>query len=211
MMEQTDFSTGADLDFYEREYAKKAVHISKWMKYVFIMYFVDLVGNLIGKFMPGVASIIGLLCTILYALIYFKLSEYQDEFKTTVICSIVGGVLSFSTNIIAGTQLLVLVIISALTLIVSSILVLYYEMKAYSNILVGVDEKLSQDWELLWKFTIVALIGVIVSIVLSYLLWTVGLIALVIFGIGVIVTSIMRVINQYKSYKAFEKYAQLYQ
>ena len=195
--------------------AKRAPVLGKWL---WIMFWLNIPGNigslmmndstvnvLPGLFVPGL--IISAICSFIYGAILLKLGSEEDRYRTAGICSLIAGVSSALAAIINGgadgvTWILIFTIPAAIVAIVGE----YNEYMAHSAVLSGVDNELSEKWEVLWKWYIGLYLGIFGSILLMLIIPVLGAIAVLGTTIGTVVVSILKLVYLYRTAKIFREY-----
>ena len=83
----------------------------------------------------------------------------------------------------------------------------YYEFKAHSAALMGVDYELSEKWESLWKWYMWSMIAVIAGIVIVFIP-VIGALTVLVGAIGLIATSIAKLVCLKRTADAFKLFLQ---
>ena len=82
----------------------------------------------------------------------------------------------------------------------------YNEYVAHSAVLSGVDNELSQKWEVLWKWYIGLLLGTFGCLFVALILPILGAIAALGCSVGSIVVGILKLVYLYRTAKEFREY-----
>ena len=82
----------------------------------------------------------------------------------------------------------------------------YNEYMAHSAVLTGVDNVLSDKWEVLWKWYIGLFLGVFGSILVMLIIPVLGAIAVIGCTIGTVVVGILKLVYLYRTAKTFRDY-----
>ena len=195
--------------------AKRAPVLGKWLWVIFWLIIPSTFGSIMahettakilpGLFMPG--QIINAICSLIYGAILLKLGSEEDRYRTAGICALIAGASSALAAMINGgsdgaTWILIFTIPAAIVAIVGE----YNEYMAHSAVLSGVDNELSEKWEVLWKWYIGLFAGIFGSILLMLIIPVLGAIAVIGTTIGTVVVSILKLVYLYRTAKIFREY-----
>ena len=196
--------------------AKRAPVLGKWLWIIFWLIIPSTIGSIMsnentakilpGLFMPG--QIINAICSLTYGAILLKLGSEEDRYRTAGICALIAGASSALAAIINGgsdgaTWILIFTIPAAIVAIVGE----YNEYMAHSAVLSGVDNELSEKWEVLWKWYIGLFLGMLGCIIVMLILPILGAIAILGCAIGTVVVSILKLVYLYRTAKIFREYS----
>ena len=136
-----------------------------------------------------------------------KLGSEEDRYRTAGICALIAGVSSALAAMINGgsdgaTWILIFMIPAAIVAIVGE----YNEYMAHSAVLSGVDNELSEKWEVLWKWYIGLFLGMFGCIIVMLIIPILGAIAIIGCAIGTIVVGILKLVYLYRTAKIFREY-----
>ena len=195
--------------------AKRAPVLGKWLWIIFWLVIPSSIGSIMahettakilpGLFMPG--QIINAICSLTYGAILLKLGTEEDRYRTAGICALIAGASSALAAMINGgsdgaTWILIFTIPAAIVAIVGE----YNEYMAHSAVLSGVDNELSEKWEVLWKWYIGLFAGIFGSILLMLIIPVLGAIAVIGTTIGTVVVSILKLVYLYRTATIFREY-----
>ena len=195
--------------------AKRAPVLGKWLWIIFWLVIPSSIGSIMshettakilpGLFMPG--QIINAICSLTYGAILLKLGSEEDRYRTAGICALIAGVSSALAAMINGgsdgaTWILIFTIPAAIVAIVGE----YNEYMAHSAVLSGVDNELSEKWEVLWKWYIGLFLGMLGCIIVMLIIPILGAIAILGCAIGTVVVSILKLVYLYRTAKIFREY-----
>ena len=195
--------------------AKRAPVLGKWLWVIFWLIIPSTIGSIMahettakilpGLFMPG--QIINAICSLIYGAILLKLGSEEDRYRTAGICALIAGASSALAAMINGgsdgaTWILIFTIPAAIVAIVGE----YNEYMAHSAVLSGVDNELSEKWEVLWKWYIGLFLGMFGCIIVMLILPILGAIAILGCAIGTVVVSILKLVYLYRTAKIFREY-----
>ena len=195
--------------------AKRAPILGKWLWIIFWLIIPSAIGSIManettakilpGLFMPG--QIINAICSLTYGAILLKLGSVEDHYRTAGICALIAGASSALAAMINGgsdgaTWILIFTIPAAIVAIVGE----YNEYMGHSAVLSGVDNELSEKWEVLWKWYIGLFLGIFGSILLILIIPVLGAIAVIGATIGTLVVSILKLVYLYRTAKIFREY-----
>ena len=195
--------------------AKQAPVLGKWLWIIFWLIIPSTIGSLManestakilpGLFMPG--QIINAICSLTYGAILLKLGSEEDRYRTAGICALIAGASSALAAIINGgsegaTWIMIITIPAAIVAIVGE----YNEYMAHSVVLSGVDNELSEKWDVLWKWYIGLFLGIFGGILLMLIIPVLGAIAVIGATIGTVVVSILKLVYLYRTAKIFREY-----
>ena len=195
--------------------AKRAPVLGKWLWIIFWLVIPSSIGSIMshettakilpGLFMPG--QIINAICSLIYGAILLKLGSEEDRYRTAGICALIAGTSSALAAMINGgsdgaTWILIFTIPAAIVALVGE----YNEYMAHSAVLSGVDNELSEKWEVLWKWYIGLFLGMFGCIIVMLIIPILGAIAILGCAIGTIVVSILKLVYLYRTAKIFREY-----
>lgn len=158
-----------------------------------------------GLYLPG--QILNAVCSLTYGAILLKLASEEDRYRTAGICALIAGGVSAVVALISGTGeeatwTLLFTLPAAIVAIVGE----YNEYMGHSAVLSGVDNELSEKWEVLWKWYIGLFLGMFGCILIMLIIPILGAIALIAAAIGTVVVSILKLVYLYRTAKIFREY-----
>lgn len=195
--------------------AKRAPVLGKWLWIIFWLIIPSTIGSIManestakilpGLFMPG--QIVNALCSLTYGAILLKLGSEEDHYRTAGICALIAGASSALAAIINGgsegaTWILIFTIPAAIIALAGE----YNEYMAHSAVLSGVDNELSEKWEVLWKWYIGLFLGMFGCIIVMLIAPLLGAIAILGCAIGTIIVGILKLVYLYRTAKIFREY-----
>ncbi|MBO4938843.1 MAG: hypothetical protein J6C98_07585, partial [Oscillospiraceae bacterium] len=187
--------------------AKRAPVLGKWLWIIFWLIIPSSIGSLMSNestvkilpalFMPG--QIINAICSLTYGAILLKLGSEENRYRTAGICALIAGASSALAAIVNGgsdgaTWILIFTIPAAIVALVGE----YNEYMAHSAVLSGVDNELSEKWEVLWKWYIGLFLGMFGCIIVMLIIPILGALAILGCAIGTVVVSILKLIYLYR-------------
>ena len=195
--------------------AKRAPVLGKWLWIVFWFIIPSTIGSLManettakvlpGLFMPG--QIINAICSLTYGVILLKLGSEEDRYRTAGICALIAGGVSAVVAIITGTaEEATWTLLFTLPAAVVAMVGEYNEYMAHSAVLSGVDNELSEKWEVLWKWYIGLFLGMLGCILVMLIAPVLGAIAILGCAIGTVVVGILKLVYLYRTAKIFREY-----
>ena len=195
--------------------AKRAPVLGKWLWIIFWLVIPSSIGSIMAhettaKILPGLlmpGQIINAICSLTYGAILLKLGTEEDRYRTAGICALIAGASSALAAMINGgsdgaTWILIFTIPAAIVAIVGE----YNEYMAHSAVLSGVDNELSEKWEVLWKWYIGLFLGMLGCIIVMLIIPILGAIAIFGCAIGTVVVSILKLVYLYRTAKIFREY-----
>ena len=195
--------------------AKRAPVLGKWLWIIFWLVIPSSIGSIMshettakilpGLFMPG--QIINAICSLIYGAILLKLGSEEDRYRTAGICALIAGGVSAVVAIITvaaeeATWTLLFTLPAAVVAMVGE----YNEYMAHSAVLSGVDNELSEKWEVLWKWYIGLFLGMFGCIIVMLIIPILGAIAILGGAIGTVVVGILKLVYLYRTAKIFREY-----
>ena len=195
--------------------AKRAPVLGKWLWFLFWFIVPSTVGGLMANettteimpalFLPG--QIINAICSLTYGAILLKLASEEDRYRTAGICALIGGAAAAIAAIVNGasdgaTWILIFTLPASIVGLVGE----YNEYMAHSAVLSGVDNALSEKWEVLWKWYIGLFLGMFGCILVMLIIPILGAIAILGCAIGIAVVSILKFVYLYRTAKIFREY-----
>ena len=198
--------------------ARRAPVLGKWLWIIFWLIIPNTVGSLmandsIAKVLPGLfvpGQIINAICSLTYGAILFKLRTEEDRYRTAGICAMIAGAASALAAVINGgsdeaTWIVIFTIPAAIVEIVGE----YNEFMAHSAVLSGVDNELSEKWEVLWKWYIGTFLGMLGCILVMLIAPVLGAIGILGCAIGMIVVGVLKLVYLYRTAKIFREYSEV--
>ena len=195
--------------------AKRAPVLGKWLWIIFWLVIPSSIGSIMAhettaKILPGLVmpgQIINTICSLTYGAILLKLGSEEDRYRTAGICALIAGGVSAVVAIITvaaeeATWTLLFTLPAAVVAMVGE----YNEYMAHSAVLSGVDNELSEKWEVLWKWYIGLFLGMFGCIIVMLIIPILGAIAILGCAIGTIVVSILKLVYLYRTAKIFREY-----
>ena len=195
--------------------AKRAPVLGKWLWIIFWLIIPSSIGGIMShettaKILPGLVmpgQIINAICSLTYGAILIKLGSEEDRYRTAGICALIAGASSAAAAIInaacdEATWILIFTIPAAIVAIVGE----YNEYMAHSIVLTGVDNELSEKWEMLWKWYIGLFLGMFGCIIVMLIAPVLGAIAILGCAIGTVVVGILKLVYLYRTAKIFREY-----
>ena len=157
-----------------------------------------------GLYLPG--EILSVITNIIYGLILIKLSSVEDRYGTAGICSLVVSGISLLVVCLTETEASGWTLLVSIAATIISLVETYNEYMAHSTVLSDLDNALSNKWEILWKWHIGMIAGVLGGAILALLLPLLGLLAVLAGAVGILVVSIIKLIYLYRTAKHFRAY-----
>lgn len=195
--------------------AKRAPVLGKWLWIIFWLVIPSSIGSIMAhettaKILPGLlmpGQIINAICSLTYGAILLKLGSEEDRYRTAGICALIAGGVSAVVAIITvaaeeATWTLLFTLPAAVVAMVGE----YNEYMAHSAVLYGVDNELSEKWEVLWKWYIGLFLGMFGCIIVMLIIPILGAIAILGCAIGTVVVGILKLVYLYRTAKIFREY-----
>ena len=195
--------------------SKRAPILGKWLWIIFWLIIPSTIGSIMangttakilpGLFLPG--QIINAVCSLTYGAILLKLGSEEDRYRTAGICALIAGAVSAVVALISGSgEEAAWTLLFTLPAAVVGIVGEYNEYMGHSAVLTGVDNELSEKWEVLWKWYIGLFLGMFGCILVMLIIPILGAIALIGAAIGTVVVSILKLVYLYRTAKSFREY-----
>lgn len=191
--------------------AHKSSVAGKWLWLLFWLFVPSAVANVLSMDSMATAApavymigqILSAVCGIAYGIILLQVVSLNDRYRTAGWCTIVGAVFYAFASIWSGaTWTLVITIPAAIVGLVGE----YNEFTGHAEILIGVDQELSEKWIKLWKWDVGLLIAMICCIVLVFISAVLGAVLLLVSTLGLAVVSIAKLVYLYRMAKVFREY-----
>ena len=195
--------------------AKRAPVLGKWLWIIFWLVIPSSIGSIMfhettAKILPGLVmpgQIINAICSLTYGAILLKLGSEEDRYRTAGICALIAGGISAVVAMITGTgEEATWTLLFTLPAAVVAMVGEYNEYMAHSAVLSGVDNELSEKWEVLWKWYIGLFLGMIGCILLMLIAPVLGAIVILGCAIGTVVVGILKLVYLYRTAKIFREY-----
>ena len=195
--------------------AKRAPVLGRWLWIIFWLIIPSTIGSIMAhettaKILPGLVmpgQIINAICSLTYGAILLKLGSEEDRYRTAGICALIAGGVSAVVAIITvaaeeATWTLLFTLPAAVVAMVGE----YNEYMGHSAVLSGVDNELSEKWEVLWKWYIGLVLGMFGCIIVMLIIPILGAIAILGCAIGTVVVGILKLVYLYRTAKIFREY-----
>ncbi len=193
--------------------AERVPVLGKWLWILFwlvvpaniasIMTMDLVIDELPGLFVPG--HLLSVASSLAYSLILIKLREQADQYRIAGICSIISTAVAFLLDMFTdGTGWTLLVSLPAS---VVGLVAVYNEYMAHAAVLGGVNNELSEKWRKLWKWEISLLGATLGGVFVAIILPIIGILLTMGGAIGIIITSILKLVYLYKTAKCFREYS----
>lgn len=190
------------------ETARRAPILGKWLWILFWMCIGSEVLGLLNM-IPELkipVMIIAAAINIAYCLILLKMSSIEPRYRITGLCTIAGWALSAASDLLFGDSKAVLPMLFNLPAAIVGFIGEYQEFTAHGNVLWGIDNELSDKWNMLWKLYIGCYGAMFGSIILGFLMPVIAVIILVVSIIAFLVVHFVRLVYLYRSAKIFRDF-----
>lgn len=189
--------------------------LGKWVWVLFWLVIPCTVAGLLANenflsWAPGVyvaGKILQAVCAAVYGWILLKLTPADSAYRTAGICNLVTTVpyllMAFLPD---GEGSSLWTMLFTLPAVVIYLVAEYQECMAHSDVLTYADSILSQKWEQLWKWRIGTYVGLLGSVVLSWIIPLLGLLLMLASMIGLLVVSVLKYVYLYRTAKCFREY-----
>ena len=195
--------------------AKRAPILGNWLWIIFWLVIPSSIGSIMShettaKILPGLlmpGQIINAICSLTYGAILLKLGSEEDRYRTAGICALsAGGVSAVVAIITVAAEEATWTLLFTLPAAVVAMVGEYNEYMAHSAVLSGVDNELSEKWEVLWKWYIGLFLGMFGCIIVMLIIPILGAIAILGCAIGTVIVSILKLVYLYRTAKIFREY-----
>lgn len=196
--------------------AKRAPVLGRWLWVMFWLIIPSTIGSImsndtVAKMLPGLftpGQFINAACSLTYGALLLKLGSEEDRYHSAGICALIAGGSSTLAAIVnsiseGANWILIFTIPAAIVALVGE----YNEYMGHSAVLTGVDNELSEKWEVLWKWYIGLFLGMFGCILLMLIIPILGAIALIGAAIGLVVVGILKLVYLYRTAKLFREYS----
>lgn len=188
----------------EAEVARKAGIMGKWLWLMLWMNVPSLIISLLGEIesLATFAEIGGAVCSLIVCWMLLQLKAVNVDYGKAAAYTAGGIVLNLAATFInsSGLSLLLLLPAGALALMGS-----YTEYQTHGDEVGAVDAALGERWRKLWKWQIIAIGGMVGSVIVMLIVPVLGALVMIAGAIAAAVVSIMTIVNLYKSAQAFRK------
>lgn len=200
------------------ERVKNAPLLGKWIKVLFWLQVLAIVGNVLEsdflKGLPPVVYLAGIVIgygvVIAESVILIRLKKIEDWFFKAGICFLISGFSGFVTVLLLILEIEVFASLFLNAVAIVELVGLYEVYTGFEIVLKNVDDELSEQWPLQWKWEFRCVIVTVVAMFFADFpgfLGIVAVIALLIAGIGGIILGIRRMVNMYRTAECFRAYA----
>ena len=174
--------------------------LSRWLSVMFWLSIPSVIGSLISEINVPKIEIVGAFALVIvyfgYALALFKLSTVENRYRKALI----SYILSFAAAFVSLWMPII-----ALAALGASLLTICFEYKAHEALLHILNPEISESWNRLLKWTIAIYVALIVSMFLSIFIPTVALILISLVLVGLLITSIERMVLLSVTSKVFKQ------
>ena len=150
-----------------------------------------------------IGNILSIIVTLIYGYILLQLSKEEALYKPAAICRFAALAISV---VIIFTDVNAIILITGIVSIIIMLIGEYNEYKGHANILVGIDDVLSEKWNNLWKWYIGVIVTVVFGIFFMFISIVLGALVVIAGVIGVIVVGITKLMYIYRMAEKFEEY-----
>lgn len=196
---------------YHSVRTEHAPMMARWISVLFWLIIPSVIGSVLTSAsvvdtvpkMQIVGMIISITAAVIYAVILMKISSANITYRNAGICRIIVQVLSV-ISLFWGAESVIYTVISIIVAVVG-LIAEYNEMNAHSEVLVDVNDYLTEKWLTLWYWNIAAIAAIICGLVIMFIIP--GLAALLVLGGGIIyvVASILKLTYLYLMAKVFKR------
>lgn len=199
----------------EAALTNRHLFLRKWLCLLFWMFIPTGIGTLLSnetvvEYFPAMkfpGLIISAISVLVYGLILIKLGKEDDSYHIAGFCAIFTGIINTASRMIpVVSEAIVLSLLMSAAAIVVNLVGKYNQYMAHSEVLTGVNDELSDKWNILWKCYISMVIGLFVGmIILGIIPWLaiLGLPVVVVCAIGLFVVSILELVYLHRTAKSF--------
>lgn len=191
----------------------KVGNLAKWLMVLFALNLCGIVSRIVFDFFSledaPVMYFIGLGINILIALItgyaYNRLGDENQKYeKIAWVCwaQAFGGT-AVMLGLIYMPYFSALWVLIALVLLVLSLMTIFWEMRAHSEVLVGVDNRMAEKWDTLRKWTLGLMIADIFLVVAQFIP-VLGVLLYLAMALADIVINIVASVYRYQTAKIFK-------
>ncbi len=193
--------------------ATRAAVLGKWLWILFWLFVpVNIAGLLktdkVLDLSPGLyiaGQVLSVSCSVVYGAVLVRLSSAEKKYHTAGLLVLISAAASALFAVFSGTGK-VPVWAQSFNLIIGMISS-YAECAAHSSVLAGVDNRLSEAWDMLRKWYLYCAIGTAGGVLLILMLAPLlGLLVSLAALLGVLVLSIISIVYLYQTAKACRNY-----
>ena len=193
----------------------RALAIGKWLWILFLLVIPSIVTDImtVGFFAREVpvvyriGEVSGIIVSLLYGVVLLKLSSAEEKYKQAGIYYLIVVVESILDLLMwSGSEESVGRLLMTLAITLLSFYATYLEIMAHSSVLIGIDDRLSQDWADIWKFLLGANLGLIGGTVFMLVSIILGTIIVFLSVVFMIIMSVYRIIYLYHTAVVFRDY-----
>lgn len=190
--------------------------LAKWMRILFWIMIVQIPFSLaedLTESIPAVHLIVqGVIDAgnIFFAFCLWKMRAADSRYCTASLLHGGGNLLSIVNHAVVETLLPDAAVLSLILAIPAAVLMLiatYQTYTAHSWVTAEADRELSDNWERLWKWEIIAIVGALCSPVLAFL-GLLGLLAILALLVFSIVVDVLAIVYLYRTAELFRYYAE---
>lgn len=197
---------------YKRErIARKAPVLGKWLGVLFWLIVPSTIASLMSyekfrEIAPQLylaGCILKGLVSAVYGLILLRLGFQESRYRTAGICWLITAGISLLLTFMSNVGAILLL---SLPGVVLGLVAEYHEFMGHSEVLIGVDQVLSDRWSALWKWNIGIHCALIGSIILLLIIPLLGALFVLAAAIGLVVVGILKLVWLYHTAKTFREY-----
>lgn len=198
--------------------AERSIILGKWISVLFWLVIPSTIASIMGndrlqEYAPVVYLIgtsLKAMVSIIYGAILLRLSAVEDSYKSAgvciLFCSLMDILLVVFSTIGITAEVSELSLLISIPEVIVALIATYKEYQAHSYVLSGVDDVLSRDWSLLWKWFVGCMLTMLGSLVLGFIAPLLAILIVLAAGIGIIIINITKLVFLYKTAAAFRHY-----
>ncbi|MCI8387763.1 MAG: DUF3795 domain-containing protein [Clostridiales bacterium] len=190
---------------------EKSQLLAKWLFPLFYLMIVSMVFDLIPSSLINSSLVLSIISTVasliiilLYTYFLYKIRPASDRYGRAAKFRLISAGLVIIASIINSfnEDIAALAILISIPTVVISFLAVYQEYTAHSDVLVGIDNELSDNWSKLWKWYIGLCLGnILLPIVGAF--GILGVFILIAYMIALIIISVLQFVYLHRTAVTF--------
>ena len=200
---------------YSEAIVSRAPLMAKWLMTMFWANIAHIIINFIkiesSVVYTTIQNILIAICVLLICLSLFKMRGEDERYGRAALFQLIPLVINLIPTLVMDSYntLVWLSFLVSLIAAVLSLFATYYEFRAHSCIVGGLDSELGDRWQKLWVWQVIGIAGTVLSLFIAALgAAGLGAVLVLIVAIYVLVIQIIYLVTLYRSAKAYRGVAE---
>lgn len=145
-----------------------------------------------------IGQVLELCLSVAFVGIYFLLRKADTRYRKAALYLGIAVPINFVVALCSENEALAWLKLLLIPVVVLSLLGKYHLCNAHSELLLPIDDILSEKWMRLWKWYVRLLIAAAASIILTLIMALLGVVVFALVGVGLLVLSVIELIYLYR-------------